>query len=149
MFIKTHKLILGPIVFVLGVLNASLGFRLAMNYILNWVYLGCVVFMIIVVFLISWKRAWFQRRWGPKQPAAGLYGAAGAPNTYGGGAAVGAGIGAAGAAGAAGYTAAAPSGPYGRHYDTSPFGTRSDIALSNMGDPPAYSAPPTRPREFA
>jgi len=44
---------------------------------------------------------------------------------------------------------AAAAGPYGAHHDHSPFGTRSDIALHNMGEPPAYSAQPTKPREFA
>jgi cytochrome b561-like protein len=145
--LKAHKLFLGPIAFALGLLNASLGFRLAMAYILNWVYIGCVFLVAIILFVTAWKREWFRRKWGRKQPPNhfGASPSAGPPPPAYGAGAAGAGLG-------AGLGASAGEGPYGSRndrYDSSPFGTRSDIALANMGDPPSYSQPPTRPREFA
>jgi hypothetical protein len=154
--IKPHKLVLGPLVLALGLLNASLGLRLAMAYTLNWIYIGCVALLAIVLFVVSWKKPFFFRRWGSRKslPATSPYGAAAAaasrdPTEHG---VVGSSGGrrrssSSGAGGAAHGEAAGASRPYG--YASDPFATRSDIALSNMGEPPAYSAQPTKPREFA
>jgi hypothetical protein len=156
MLSKVHKLFLGPIAFGLGLANGSIGLRLAMAYTLNWVYIGLVFLVAIILMFTAWKREWFRRRWGVNGgaggPNAALFGGP-APSAVGAGGAYAVGSSqpqAFQSGGGASYGARSEGlGPYGAHHDHDPFGTRSDIALRNMGDPPAYTAPPTKPREFA
>src|ERR1700761_1668672 len=74
MLSKVHKLFLGPIAFGLGLANGSIGLRLAMAYTLNWVYIGLVFLVAIVLFITSWKREWFRRRWGARDNHGGVFG---------------------------------------------------------------------------
>jgi hypothetical protein len=130
--IKAHKLALGPIVFALGIVNASLGLRLAISNKLNYLYLPVMFIVIIILAVTSWKKDWFKSRWGAKPPTTSAYngGAYGQQTT---------GV-------APGYGPAGHETPY-QH--TGVYATRSDIAMTPMDAPPAYDSTPQKPREFA
>ncbi|KAF2666352.1 CBD9-like protein [Microthyrium microscopicum] len=133
--IGPHKHILGPLLIAGGILNAPLGFRLALNPQLNWLYLPVVVVIFVALAVFSWYKARSVAR--QKALAAGAGASQGAPYNAGeqnNNAAPPA------------YTAAG-TGPY--QHTGAYAADRSDIALSNLGEPPAYNAQPTRPREFA
>jgi hypothetical protein len=148
--IKPHKFGIGPITMVLGIVNAAFGFKFALAGNFNLIYVPLVIAVLILLTIsILTKRFLIGRRkknnngpmgfgepgsvpvFGSNQPSGNApydtsapYSGAPAPN-YGGGRGYGG-------------------------YDSS----RSDIALSNMGQPPSYtqqssySGQPAKPREM-
>jgi uncharacterized membrane protein YfcA len=112
-----------------GLVNAGIGFTFALASAWNRIYIPITVAMLVLLAgSVFMKRIFQNSRWGRKDqtpPVAATYGAS------------------AGQYGAYGGPGAPPTQPYAGGYDT-----RSDIALSNMDNPPAYGAQPTRPREF-
>jgi hypothetical protein len=145
--IKIHKLFLGPIVFSLGLVNASLGLRLSNAYILNWVYLAFGLVVLIILFITSWKQAWFRRRFGANRHRNNSVFGGPPPPGYDrgfGGSTPAASTAGAGMGATAGYAASRP------YEEGSTFGgDRSDIPLHQMDAPPAYDMPAQKPREFA
>ncbi|KAF2404316.1 hypothetical protein EJ06DRAFT_546243 [Trichodelitschia bisporula] len=138
--IKPHKWILGPLVMLLGLVNGGLGFRLAVNPAFNLIYAPLVIAMLILMSVaLALKRVFGNRRrkvnppmFGgeapnvPYDPPQGGY----APAPYGSG------------------PATYGSGPTPYAADSNyAYSNRSDIALHTMGDPPAYSTQPTKPRD--
>jgi len=146
--ILPHKFGLGAIAWTLGLVNAGLGFRLALATNLNAIFFPFAFAVAVLLFAASWLKPWFMRKWGgggiggPAGVGGGKFGGNGQRPFISAPAPIDPAVG--GAGGEVG------AGVYGRHDDGSRFGTRSDIALSNMNDPPpSYSMQPTKPREFA
>lgn len=135
-----HRVFLGPLALVLGIINASLGFKLALATALNLLYVPVVAAVFILLALSSVFKNWFTRRWGNKTasgqmqpPANGPYGQQRGqhPDMPHGGQ----------TSGTLGGGVYQHSGAY--------AASRSDIALGNLGDPPQYTEQPAKPREFA
>jgi hypothetical protein len=120
----------------LGIINAALGFRLAIAGYFNVVYVPIV----LAVFIIMTAAI------GVKRFLAGRRRKAGGGDVPFGGPAPGGPAPPYGAPG--GY---APQAPYGGQAGATYGGydsTRSDIALGSMGQPPSYSQQPAKPREM-
>ena len=133
--IKAHKLFLGPAILSVGLVNAALGFALAVAGAWNKWYVPLVFVMLIALSSSIFLKGFLQKRrskqtpnpeaFEPMNPGTGRYGAGRRAgygeddgqelNQYGG---------------------------EGRTYDPS----RSDIALSTFGEPPAYGQPETQSR---
>jgi hypothetical protein len=133
-----HKYGLGAVLWSLALVNASLGFYLALAPRLNTVLWPFVLFVALALFFGAWFKPWFARRFGP--------GPRGRP-------VIGPPLSAAGARqqdfGAGPTPPLPPPGPAGgggRGLYAHDYAARSDIAL---GDVPGYSVQPTKPREFA
>lgn len=132
---QAHKLVIGPLAFALGIVNASLGFRLAIrNPLINALYLPVMFIIIVLLFITQWKKHVFMSRWGSKRKPTSPYNG----GEYG-----------------QQITGVAPGyGPPGHetpspYQHTGAYATRSDIALTPMDAPPAYDSTPQKPREFA
>jgi hypothetical protein len=135
--IKPHKFGIGPLTMVLGIVNAAFGFKFALAGNFNLVYVPIVIAMLILLTIsIVTKRFLMGRRKKSNGPMG--FGQPGAPPVYGSNQP---------------YPSAPfdappyggpPAAPYGAGYDS----TRSDIALTNMGQPPSYSQQPAKPREM-
>jgi hypothetical protein len=131
--IKGHKLVLGPIILLVGLVNAAIGFNFAVAHQWNYVYIPFAIVMIIASTAVVLVRDIIARRFagrkqnpiiGPPQPMP--FGGQPPP--------------------------AGPGGFYGR--DAAPpslaASTRSDIALDRLPsyDPPSYHAEPVKPRDM-
>jgi hypothetical protein len=136
--IKPHKFGIGPLTMILGIVNAAFGFKFALAGGFNLVYVPIVIAVLILLVIgIVTKRFFMGRRKKSNGPMG--FGEAGAPPVYGSGQPYG------GAPFDAPPYGGPPAAPYGSTgYDT----TRSDIALTNMGQPPSYSQQAAKPREM-
>lgn len=125
--IKGHKMILGPIILLAGLVDAAVGFNFAVAHQWNYVYIPLAVGMIVVVTIIIFMRDIITRiisRRKQQNPTVG------APRAQ-----------------PFGQGSLAGPGALGGNYATT---TRSDIALNRMpnNDPPSYSLDPVKPREM-
>jgi hypothetical protein len=148
--IKPHKFGIGPVTMALGLVNAAFGFKFALAGNFNLIYVPLVIAVLILLTIsIVTKRFFMGRRKKNNNGPMG-FGEPGSVPIYGSDQAYGNGS----------YNAPAPyggtpapsygaGGGYGQ-YDSS----RSDIALSTMGQPPtysqqpSYSGQPAKPREM-
>jgi hypothetical protein len=131
--IKPHKLVLGPLIMVLGIVNAAFGFRFAIAGADNLFYVPIVIAMaILMVVAITLKKFLVKKRRNKNVPFGGP--------VPGNDPAFGAPVGGYGGS-APGYE---PSRPYAGGYNS----TRSDIQLAPLGDPPSYSQQPQKPASF-
>jgi hypothetical protein len=148
--IKPHKFGIGPVTMALGLINAAFGFKFALAGNFNLVYVPIVIAVLILLTIsILTKRFLMGRRRIRKNGPMG-FGEPGSAPIYNSNqpfehrpydaSASHAGAPAPAYGGAGGYAG----------YDSS----RSDIALSNMGQPPSYSQQPSysgqpaKPREM-
>lgn len=131
--IKGHKLVLGPVILLVGLVNAAVGFNFAVAHQWNYIYVPLAIVMLITATAVVLIRDIIARRLGgrkqhpiigPPQPMP--FGwqppPAGSGDFYG-------------------RSAAPPS---------LAASTRSDIALDRLPshEPPSYSAEPVKPRDM-
>jgi hypothetical protein len=129
--IKPHKVVLGPLVMVLGIINAAFGFKFAVAPQENLFYVPIVIVMVILmVVAFTLKKFFLKKRKNKNNPFGGPI-PPDAPFVGDG----------------PGY---GPAAPYARNipYEGGYNSTRSDIQLANLGDPPSYSQQPQKPREM-
>jgi hypothetical protein len=136
--IKPHKYGIGPLTMALGIINASFGFKFAIAGAFNLVYVPIVIAVVILLSISIGVKQFFMGRRKKNSNGPMGFGEAGSNPAYGSNQAYG----------NAPYDAPGPynppTAPYGGGYDS----TRSDIALTNMGQPPSYSQQPAKPREM-
>jgi hypothetical protein len=121
----------------LALVNASLGFYLALAPRLNTVLWPFVLFIALALFAASWCKPWFAQRFGGAAPRGRPV--IGPPLSAEGARQHDFGVGPT-------PPLPPPVGGSGRGVYGNDYAARSDIAL---GDVPGYSVQPTKPREFA
>lgn len=136
--ILPHKYGLGAVLWTLALLNASLGFYLALAARLNTVLWPFVLFIALALFAATWFKPWFTRRFGGALPGRPVIGP---PLSAAGARQQDFGVGPTPPLPPPGPIVGGGGSVYGHDY-----AARSDIAL---GDVPGYSVQPTKPREFA
>jgi hypothetical protein len=60
--IKGHRMIIGPLIMIAGLINAAIGFKFALAYQWNRVYIPLAIVVMVVVTLIIFMRGYISRR---------------------------------------------------------------------------------------
>ncbi|TLD23493.1 Serine/threonine-protein kinase [Venturia nashicola] len=123
--IKPHKFILGPLIMVLGLVNVALGFRFAVAGQDNLYYVPLVITVTLLMAVAFGAKTFLaKKRTNRSVPFSGSM------------------------PGNEPYAQPAPAYEVTRPYVDGYAGTRSDIQLGHMGDPPIYSQQPQKPATF-
>jgi hypothetical protein len=131
--IKPHKFVIGPLVMVLGIINAAFGFKFAVAGQDNLFYVPLVIAVVVLmVVAFTLKKFLAKKKRNKNVPFGGPMPGNEPPFAPPGG----------------GYGGPAPSYTANRPYAGGYENTRSDIQLGAMGDPPGYSQQPQKPATF-